>query len=360
MVSPKCSDNNCSLQIGTMNICGGLKSPTGFCSISSDMAHYNLDILCLQETKITNTMESQVDGYHHIYLPSSSIHYGLGFILNKNWSNALISYESLSDRIAAIRFKIPEKNEKFEQHHKQLIVINAYAPHMGRSKAEKDEFYYQLTNFYESFNKEKQLIIIAGDFNAKIGHKIEDETNTGHFTRGIRNKNGSSLLYFCSQFQLYISNSHFNHRARRITTWAKNLKSNNIFNQIDYILIPLELKGQLYQSRSYINTNKGSDHRLVKTHISLKDNVHFSRHYSQKRKKRQQWDFSELKKYKQEFHESLNKQLKSQSEKDLNFKDIQKIIKTASTTVLPQKQHLINNNGCFKDPEYQRLQKKED
>ena len=46
------------------------------------------------------------------------------------------------------------------------------------------------------------LILLAEDFNSKVGKKKEGETSLGSFSKGTRNDNGESLVQFCEKKQI--------------------------------------------------------------------------------------------------------------------------------------------------------------
>ena len=158
----------------------------------------------------------------------------------------------------------------------QLItIINIYAPHTGRLKEEKtelDELYTRLGKLINKYkNKVSILLLIAGDFNAKIGVRTDMDTCMGKYSRGRRNNSGQQLVEFCEAHNLFISNSSFQHPARHITTWQQSRKDKRtnkikmIYNQIDYIIVSQKQKHALLDARSYNGTEVFSDHRMVVT-----------------------------------------------------------------------------------------------
>ena len=82
-------------------------------------------------------------------------------------SKSLIGYKPVNDRILTIRLLGQAKN---------ITLIQVYAPTSAASEEEMDEFYDTLQN--EVDNKESQdILIITGDFNAKVGRKKNKEEN---------------------------------------------------------------------------------------------------------------------------------------------------------------------------------------
>ena len=125
-----------------------------------------------------------------------------------------------------------------------VTIINVYAPTselVKKDRKELEELYGQVEKLLADHRK-NSLVIVAGDFNAKIGKRDSDnvEECIGRYTNGKRNKSGQELIDFCSTNDLFITNSAFEHSARHITTWHCQREIDNkivhIYNQIDYIL----------------------------------------------------------------------------------------------------------------------------
>ena len=175
----------------------------------------------------------------------------------------------ISDRISKAIFHLGDDGI--------LVLFNIYAPTQNGSKKheyEREVLYDQLNTQITLHKSRKTTIIVAGDFNSKVGRKKNGEECMGMFTRGKRNDNGQHLVEFCEANKLYIANSHFRHRACHITTWEGYHKNSEnlitpIYNQIDYILVPSEKKHKIFNARSYDGMQTSSDHRLViaTTHI---------------------------------------------------------------------------------------------
>lgn len=100
-----------------------------------------------------------------------------------------------------------------------ITIINVYAPTTERVKNDTDELdqlYTDLGNLISEFTKAASLVLIAGDFNAKVGKRSGNEECLGRYSRGKRNNSGQTLVDFCNIHNLFIS--AFQHPARHITT----------------------------------------------------------------------------------------------------------------------------------------------
>lgn len=79
-------------------------------------------------------------------------------------------------------------------------------------------------------------IIIAGDFNASIGKKI-NSTVVGPFGEDNINDNGERLIDICEQNSLKILNGFFQHKEIHKYTWHKDslqLKSIIDYTWVDF------------------------------------------------------------------------------------------------------------------------------
>ena len=251
--------------IGTFNV-RGLKSNIKQTNLFNDAVNYGCDIIALQETKI-QSIDVRFDSHRLITFNSANTHYGLGFIISNNVN--LHSKLSVNDRIAFIRFEV---NSKF------YTLFNVYAPHSALTKKDpkvREEFYNELSDSYNSRKTKGDTILICGDFNSKVGKIIDDSEREclGSFSKGTRNNNGTELLNFCIERNLFISNSAFKHKSCHQTTWQGQIKKDNkiiqVYNQIDFILIPKHMKKNLTDARSFGGTLTNSDHRLVKANINF-------------------------------------------------------------------------------------------
>ena len=75
-----------------------------------------------------------------------------------------------------------------------ITVIQIYAPTSNAEEAEVEHCYEDLQDFLELIPK-KDLLIIIGDWNAKVGNK-EILGVTGKFCLGVQNEAGQRLTEF--------------------------------------------------------------------------------------------------------------------------------------------------------------------
>ena len=130
------------------------------------------------------------------------------------------------------------------------------------------------------------MILIAGDFNEKVGKAEEFGTCIGKWTRGHRNDNGQKLFEWCENNNKFLCNTAFQHKQSDIATWSNSVINSNtnkvhrIYNQIDYTIMSKNQIQNMTDARSYSGTETNSDHRIVVTHFQ----VQWSKLYQKKPK----------------------------------------------------------------------------
>ena len=289
-----------NFNIATFNVRGMTNNHKKY-QLVKDMVRYNVDICCLQETKIQEGINVDINEHKILTFESKQKEYGNGFIISKKWKDYMYKFLKVSDRICVLQLRskepIYEMKERtdtkitLKSNQRYLInIINVYAPTSERLKKHENELnkmYRDIDKLNNEFEKiSTSVTIIAGDLNCKIGRKETYEKSIGSWSRGRRNESGSRLVEFCEMRKKIIANSCFKHRAKHITTWSQQRTNKetkivtNIYNQIDYIIINQRQKQCLTDSRSYSGTETTSDHRLVVTRME----VHWPRRYKQQLK----------------------------------------------------------------------------
>ena len=87
--------------------------------------------------------------------------HGTAFMLSKQASKTILSWEPVSDRIITLRL-----NSNFQK----TTIITVYAPTNETEKVLKEAFYQKLQSVIDKTPK-KDIIILMDDLNAKIGKK---------------------------------------------------------------------------------------------------------------------------------------------------------------------------------------------
>ena len=117
-----------------------------------------------------------------------------------------------------------------------LRLIIAYAPTNEAEDNFKDNFYDKLESVFKNGHKEKNVTMLLGDLNAKVGDNNENiEGVMGRHGLGSTNDNGERLASFCAENNLVIGGTLFPHKKIHTATWKS--PDQRTFNQIDHICI---------------------------------------------------------------------------------------------------------------------------
>ena len=121
-------------------------------------------------------------------------------LLSGQARKALIGYNPISSRIITARFDAaPFK----------MTVIHVYAPTSSSSEEDIEAFYSDI-EVVLSKTGQNDIIILTGDWNAKIGNDNTDwKSVMGRYGYGDRNERGERLLEFATVHDLYICNTRF-------------------------------------------------------------------------------------------------------------------------------------------------------
>ena len=261
--------------IATWNLQGKLNYPDSAQLLMKDLTLKGVDIACLQETRHGPQQFQLKDNIcgeiacvpHDLTLPATK-RYGQAFFVSRKWARNVQSIKRISNRISVITIFLKKTKKK-----KILMsIINVYAPTSEISKKRPEEtaqFYEQLQQTINCY-KSRDMLFVAGDFNAKVGLKHSNvEVFMGAFGKGTRNGNGDQLADFAMRNGLFLSNTQCQHSMRHRSTWRGNIKGQQIYNQIDYIALPLRHRHMIRDSRSYNGHEYESDHSIVITKLQM-------------------------------------------------------------------------------------------
>ena len=270
------------LRIGTWNV-RGLTQTHKQLLLKDDCERYQLDLMCLQETKCTVPSDQLINNRYRLIImeQKDSRHGGLGFVISPKTLPWIKSYNYVSDRVAFLDLLIPNSGGGETNYR----VINAYGPTQPRALSNPElvnSFYQSLQTAFDVPSRYE--VYFGGDFNAKIGKLTAEEISSdisyhvGRHGIGTRNSNGESLLDFIVENKLFVCNTAFQHPSRHITTrtgWLKDYASSvpnstkPVYSQIDYVLCRTRSKRTLCNARSYAGASLSSDHKIVVATISI-------------------------------------------------------------------------------------------
>ena len=251
------------LRLGTWNV--RTMYEQGRCAqVVKEMKRYNLSILGVSEMRWHTFWSLRTaTGESILYSgnPNEDDQHvkGVGLILSKSAADSLLAWEPVSERVITARFASKCQN---------MSIIQVYAPTNDATEEEKESFYYQLQTVYDRTPR-RDVIVVIGDFNAKIGNNNTGmETVMGQHGLGSMNENCEILADFCTCNDIVIGGTIFPHKPCHKATWRS--PDARTENQIDHITINRRWKSALQDVRVRRGADVGSDHHLVVAQFKLK------------------------------------------------------------------------------------------
>lgn len=218
-----------------------------------EMERMDIKIMGVSEMRWPGSGSCDISEHRVYYSGTSNGQYqsGVGCIVAKTVAECVTNFVPVSERVMLLQINaLPV----------QLNIIQVYAPTTDHSDEEVAEFYTQITGILQQLPK-KELTIIMGDFNAKIGRGAEGDI-IGHYGLGERNERGEQLSEFAGEWRFVVTNTFFTLPPRRLYTWKSPRDSgeNIIRNQIDYILINERYRNSCISMKTYPGADIHSDH----------------------------------------------------------------------------------------------------
>ena len=185
-------------------------------------------------------------------------HHGVAIWVHRKTASCLTSYNAVSSRVMSTTFAAKPRN---------VTVIQCYAPTADKADEEADRFYQEVSQVLAETPK-KNLLLITGDFNARVGEDAEESEVLGRYGHGERNERGQTLVDFCAEHKLVITNTLFRLHNRHRYTWKS--PDGITRTQIDYIMISKQWKQSISNARTCLSADCDSDHNLVVLTMQLR------------------------------------------------------------------------------------------
>lgn len=225
-------------------------------NVTTEMQRMQIDILGVSEVRWLQSGKCDTENGTLYYAGrNDNLHRdGVGIILSKELNKHLVSALHFSERLILLQLQTALG---------KMNIIQVYAPTLDKEDTEIEAFYSQLDEIL-ALLKPRDITIIMGDFNAKIGQGEAGEW-VGKYGLGKRNERGDRLLQFCIEKDLTVTNTHFKLHPRRLYTWRSPGDSEDkiVRNQIDYILIRKQFKNGVTSVKTYPGADVASDHNPV-------------------------------------------------------------------------------------------------
>jgi len=305
--------------------------------IRNEMVAYKIDIIALQEIRWQGQGRIDKPDYTLLYSGSEEKtgQLGTGFMMNKVMKECLLEFEPQSNRICKIRLKGKFRN---------ITVISAHAPTNEKDDQEKESFYENLEDVYNRIPK-YDMVIILGDFNAKIGKQDYQQQVVGPYTiHDTSNENGNMLTQFATRNRLIIKSTMFPHKHIQLGTWK--IPATNEINQIDHALVTSRHSSSVIDVRSCRGPNCDSDRYLVK--IKVRERI--ANIQKIPRRKTRRWDVEKLNKdmtQRDKYQQVLESKLKLVCEEGADsvqkkWEQLEKAIKAAAEETIGETKHKKN------------------
>ena len=149
-----------------------------------------------------------------------------------------------------------------------MNLIQCYVPTNDHDDKDKDQFYNRLQTILDKL-KDKDINILMGDFNAKVGSDNRSYKEVmGQHALGEMNENGERFADLCGLNDLVIGGSIFTHKRMHKTTWVS--PDHVTKNQIDHFCITKKFRRSLIDVRVRRGADAASDHHLLTARLKLK------------------------------------------------------------------------------------------
>jgi len=195
--------------------------------IDRELSRLQMDIIALQETRLAGNGSVKKKDFTMLWQgkpPEDTREHGVGFAVRKSLLGSVTPPIEGTERILSLQLQTSVG---------PVSLISVYAPTLTSAEL-KDKFYDDLNAMIRSV-PDKQPLLIAGDFNARVGTDHDPwPTCLGKFGTGKMNENGQRLLELCCHHELCISNTFFNTKPQHRVSW-RHPRSKH-WHQLDLIL----------------------------------------------------------------------------------------------------------------------------
>lgn len=260
-------------RIGQWNV-RTLREASRLAQIEKVMTSYKINILGISEMRWNNSGEFTTNNGNTVLFSGKDTggESGVGILIGKQIRNTMDSWKPVCDRIILARFRSKIRH---------ITIVQCYAPTEDAEPDKKEEFYTQLTSTLQRIHK-KDIVILMGDLNAKVGTDNTGVRNImGKHGLGVKNNNGDRLIELCQTFGLVICGTIFPHKDIHKYTWTS--PNGRTRNQIDHICISGTWRNSITDVRNRRGADIDSDHELLTGDFKIK--LYRKKPYNNKRKR---------------------------------------------------------------------------
>lgn len=245
-----------NVRLGTLNV----GSMTGKGRELVDlMVRRRVNILCVQETRwMGDKAKVLAEGYKLFYSSASKDkRNGVGIVVDKDLVEEVCEVDRVNDRIMSVKVVIGNQ---------VCRVVCVYAPQVGCSDSEKEEFWVQLDDVVMNIPGTERLYV-CGDFNGHVGGRESEEYEVhGGHGYGTRNDEGGMIVEHAKAFDMRIANTFYKKREQHLITY----QSGGNKTQIDYILCRRCFRREVRDCKVINGESVTSQHRLLVMDMSIR------------------------------------------------------------------------------------------
>ena len=165
------------LRVGTLNV--GAINGRGR-ELAYMMKQRKVDVLCLQETKWKKSKARNIGGGCKLfYNGADERRNGIVIVVREELVTRIVKMKRVSNRLIAIKLEVKSL---------KLNIVSTYAPQVGNSMEEKNDFWQHLNGLIESISIQKEIVVNA-DLNGHVEEgNIGDEEVMGRYGARTRNE----------------------------------------------------------------------------------------------------------------------------------------------------------------------------
>jgi exonuclease III len=170
--------------------------------VLSQLKEYRFAIMVLQETRWQgkNIMDMKLHTLFYSRKEEGTTEFGVAFAVERNMKMNVLDFKAVEERICILRIETRFQNVSF---------INVHAPTEEKEEPEKEAFHQKVEEVFDSCPF-KDIKIVLGDWNAKVGREEIYQGLTGKHSMHLNtNNNGQRLVYSAAAKNMVVSSTCF-------------------------------------------------------------------------------------------------------------------------------------------------------
>ena len=184
--------------------------------------------------------------------------YGVTVYLDNETEKMCLGYKPVNEWIISIRLNDKQRN---------ITIVQVCAPMSQADEEDIEKVYAKLQSMIDVINY-RDILIILGDFNAKLGKGYTTTKLIGPYGLGERNERGNRLEKLVIENNQAVTNTLFQQPKRSLYIWTTPNDEHR--NQIDFILIKQKVRVSVKNAKTLPAVDCGTDHEMLSIMLKLK------------------------------------------------------------------------------------------